>query len=159
VVRPTTYAKYEVMVRLYLRPGLGRQRLDRLSVATVQAFLNGRLAAGDSAATVHAVRMGLGAALTRAMREELIQRNPARLATLPPAPSGKRPPWSAEEARRFLHAARRDPLYPAFVLLLLYGLRRGGVLGLSWHEVNFDGGVIRVRQQLFRPRTGSSSDP
>ena len=29
-VRPTTYAKYEVMIRLYLKPGLGRHRLDRL---------------------------------------------------------------------------------------------------------------------------------
>jgi Phage integrase, N-terminal SAM-like domain len=47
-VRPTTYAKYEVMVRLYLRPGLGRHRLDRLSVGMVQSYLNGRLEAGDS---------------------------------------------------------------------------------------------------------------
>jgi hypothetical protein len=129
VVRPTTYAKYEVMVRLYLRPGLGRQRLHRLSVATVQAFLNARLQAGDSRAKVHAMRMVLGAALTRAMREELIQRNAARLATLPPAQGVKLAPWSATEARRSLKAARADPLYPAFVLLLLYGLRRGEVLG------------------------------
>src|SRR5262249_35640595 len=50
VVRPTTYAKYEVMVRLYLKPGLGRHRLDRLSVATVQSYFNDRLRAGDSAA-------------------------------------------------------------------------------------------------------------
>jgi hypothetical protein len=30
----------------------------------------------------------------------------------------------------FLDAARSDPLYPAFVPLLLYGMRRGEVLGL-----------------------------
>jgi Phage integrase, N-terminal SAM-like domain len=41
-VRPTTYAKYEVMVRLYLRPALGHHRLDRLSVVAVQDYLNGR---------------------------------------------------------------------------------------------------------------------
>jgi hypothetical protein len=85
VVRPTTYAKYEVMVRLYLKPGLGRHRLDRLSVANVQSYLNERLRVGDSPAKVQAIRMVLGAALTRAMREELIHRNVARLATLPPA--------------------------------------------------------------------------
>jgi hypothetical protein len=83
-VRPTTYAKYEVMVRLCLRPGLGRHRLDRLSVAAVQSYFNGRLQAGDSAAKVQVIRTVLGAALTRAMREELIQRNVARLATVPP---------------------------------------------------------------------------
>jgi integrase len=149
-VRPTTYAKYETMVRLYLRPGLGRHRLDRLSVSTVQVYLNGRIAAGDSPAKVHAIRMVLGAALTRAMREELIQRNPARLATLPPLTGARNLPWSAAEARRFLAAARTDPLYPAFVLLLLYGLRRGEVLGLSWPDVDFDRNTIRVRQQLIR---------
>jgi Phage integrase, N-terminal SAM-like domain len=44
--RPTTYAKYETITRLYLKPGLGRYRLDRLSVAVVQSWLNGRLAVG-----------------------------------------------------------------------------------------------------------------
>ena len=149
-VRPTTYPKYEVMVRLYLRPGLGRYRLDRLSVATVQAFLNGRLQDGDSTAKVHAIRTVLGAALTRAMREELIPRNVARLITLPQARAAKRAPWSPAEARRFLEAAKSDLLYPAFVLLLLYGLRRGEVLGLCWRAIDFDKGVIRIEQQLFR---------
>ena len=149
-IRPTTYAKYEVFIRLYLLPGLGRHRLDRLSVATVQSWLNSRLAAGDSIAKVHVMRRVLTAALTRAMREELISRNVARLATLPPDRPARQHPWSAAEARAFLRAARRDPLYPAFVLLLAYGLRRGEVLGLSWKDVDLDQGVIRIRQQLFR---------
>jgi integrase len=91
-----------------------------------------------------------GAALTRAMREELVPRNVARLVTLPHAPAAKQASRSAAEARRFLDAVKNDPLYPPFVLLLLYGLRRGEVLGLSWRAVDFDKGVIRVEQQLFR---------
>jgi integrase len=149
-VRPTTYAKYEFIVRLYLRPGLGRHRLDRLSVQLVQSFFNARLVAGDSVALVHIMRMVLGAALARAMREELLQRNVARLTTLPPATPDRRQPWTAEESRRFLGAARVDPLYPAFVLLLVYGLRRGEVLGLSWRDVDTGNGVLRIRQQLVR---------
>jgi integrase len=47
-------------------------------------------------------------------------------------------------------ALRSDPLYPAFVLLLAYGLRRGEVLGLSWQDVDMGNGVIRIRQQLVR---------
>ena len=96
------------------------------------------------------MRMVLGAALARAMREELLQRNVARLTTLPPATPDRRQPWTAEEARRFLGAARVDPLYPAFVLLLVYGLRRGEVLGLSWRDVDTGNGVLRIRQQLVR---------
>ena len=149
-IRPTTYAKYETMIRLYLKPGLGRHRLDRLSVANVQSFFNSRLRAGDSPAKVHVIRTVLGAALTHAMREELIQRNVARLATLPPAPPERNQPWTAAEVRQFLLAARSEPLYPAFVLLLVYGLRRGEVLGLSWDDIDFASGTLRVRQQLVR---------
>lgn len=150
--RPSTYAKYETITRLYLRPGLGRYRLDRLSVAVVQSWLNSRLAAGDSIAKVHVVRTVLGSALTRAMREELISRNVARLATLPPDRPVRQQPWSPAEARAFLQAARGDGLYPAFVLLLVYGLRRGEVLGLSWHDVDMEHGVLRIHQQLLRAR-------
>lgn len=84
------------------------------------------------------------------MREELVFTNPARLATLPTAPASRDRPWSADEARRFLTVARNDPLYPAFVLLLVYGLRRGEVLGLAWEDVDLADDMMRVGWQLQR---------
>lgn len=42
------------------------------------------------------------------------------------------------------------PLYPAFVLLLVYGLRRGEVLGLSWEDIDLDEDVMRVLWQIQR---------
>jgi integrase len=92
----------------------------------------------------------LSAALTRAMREELLVRNVARLVELPEWQRGTVRPWSADEARRFLTASRPDPLYPAFVMLILYGLRRGESLGLRWEDIDFDAGTIQVRRQLQR---------
>lgn len=86
-------------------------------------------------------RASLGAALTRARREELIPVNVARLTTLSAPPPKKVKPWTADEARAFLAAARSEPLYPAFVLLLVYGLRRGEVLGISWDDVDLDDDV------------------
>jgi integrase len=128
-----------------------RHRLDRLSVAVVQSWLNSRSAAGDSIAKVHVMRTVLGAALTQAMREELVSRNVARLVTLPPNRPARQQPWSPNEALAFLRAARGDGLYAAFVLLLAYGLRRGEVLGLSWRDVDLDHGVVRVRQKRCAP--------
>ena len=134
--RPATYALYEMIVRLYLKPGLGHHRLRRLSVAHVQQFLNSKLAEGHSSRNVHLMRQILGAALTRAIREELIGRNVARIAELPGWEPAEVRPWSADEALAFLRAAKPDPLYPAFALLLLYGMRRGEVLGLRWRDVD-----------------------
>ncbi len=150
--RPATYALYETVIRLYLKPGLGHHRLRRLSVSAVQGFLNAKLADGQSTRNVHMMRQVLGAALTRALREELISRNVARLAELPAWEPGDVRPWSASEAMAFLAAARPDPLYPAFVLLVLYGMRRGEVLGLRWEDVDLGAGTFCIRQQLQRVR-------
>ena len=150
--RPATYNLYEMIVRLYLKPGLGSRKLTSLTVPVVQEFLNRRLQVGDSIRKVQIMRTVLSAALTRAVREELIVRNVARLVELPQWQRGRIRPWAADEARAFLVAARPDPLYTAFVLLILYGLRRGEVLGLRWDDIDFDGGAIQIHQQLQRVR-------
>ena len=148
--RPATYSLYEATARLYLKPALGSIPLTRLSATRVQSFLNDQLAAGRSVRRVQVMRTVLSSALTRAMREELVMRNVARLAELPGWERQPVIPWTSAEARAFLSAARGDPLYPAFVLLLLYGLRRGEVLGLRWHDLGEHDSEIRVRQQLQR---------
>lgn len=81
--RPATYALYEMITRIYLKPGLGSRRLTGLTVPMVQQFLSGRLQKGDSVRKVQVTRTVLSAALTRALREELIVRNVARLVELP----------------------------------------------------------------------------
>ena len=150
--RRATYALYEMVVRTNLKPALGKYPLTRLSAARVQAFLNGELAAGQSIRRVQIMRTVLSSALTRAMREELVVRNVARLAELPTWERKPITPWTAAEARAFLEAAKDDPLYPAFVLLLVYGLRRGEVLGLRWRDIDDEDGEIRIRQQIHRAR-------
>ena len=148
--RPATYALYETNIRLYLAPGLGTRQLKQLSVASVQMFLNQRLEKGDSVRKVQIMRTVLSAALSRAVREELISRNVARLVELPEWQRGTIRPWSADEAKRFLAAARPDPLYATFLLLILYGLRRGESLGLRWADIDFEAGTVQIRQQLQR---------
>jgi integrase len=148
--RPATYALYKTNIRLHLKPGLGKYALKRLSVPTVQTFLNDKLRSGQSVRNVQILRQILSAALSRAVREELVPRNVARLVELPTWEPGTIVPWSSGEAIAFLQAAAADPLYPAFVLLLLYGMRRGEVLGLRWQDIDTDAGLIRVRQQIQR---------
>jgi integrase len=154
VVRPTCRARtaelYEAIIRLHLTPALGSESLRRLSVARLQTFFNEQSAAGRSPRMVGVMRTVLGAALTQAQREELILRNPARLVRLPAWRPKEVHPWSDAEAGHFLSAAAGDPLYPAFVLLLLYGLRRGEVLGLRWRDIDRGRAVLQVRQQIQR---------
>jgi integrase len=148
--RPSTYENYAWVATRFLKPGLGTHRLEKLSVATVQKWLDKQFGEGMSAHRIRLLRAVLSAALTRAQREELVQRNVARLVELPKYQAKERNPWSAEEAKRFLAAAIDHELYPAFLMLMLYGLRRGEVLGLRWSDVDFDHGLLHIRNQLQR---------
>lgn len=149
-LRPTTFVRYSVNVRLYIKPSLGKYQLVQLTVPIVQAFLNAHLASGYSIRSAQIVRTALSAALTNAQREELVMRNVARLVKLPSYEPSEVVPWTDDEVRDFLWAARSDQLLVAFLLLALYGLRRGEVLGLRWQDVDFKQSVLRIRQQVLR---------
>jgi len=149
-VRATTYAKYETFIRLYLAPGLGRRRLEKLTTADVRAFLNAQRDDGVSAHKMQAMHAILRNALQNAMREDLVARNVAALVRVPQAGPREFRPWSVDEAVTFLDVARGHPLHAAFVLVLTLGLRRGEVLGIAWDHVDLDDGTVRIRQQLQR---------
>ncbi|MDF5757627.1 site-specific integrase [Spongiactinospora sp. TRM90649] len=175
---PKTAETYEMFVRLYISPGLGNRRLDKLGVREVQTWHNKLRAACQCCAqgkdarrspkkccalgkccgqtvserTVRDAWTVLRAALNNAIREEVLTRNVAALMRVPKPRRRKVKPWSVDEARRFLESARKrhDPLYAAYVLILAVGLRRGDVLGLSWQDVELDQAELTVGWQLQR---------
>ena len=103
--------------------------------------------------TVQDILVVLRAGLTNAVREELIPRNVAALVRVSkPRTIRKVRPWSVDEARVFLENAKAadDPFYAAYVLILVLGLRKGEVLGLSWELVDLDAGELYVGEQVQR---------
>jgi len=156
----STYSHYELMSRLHVIPGIGKKRIDKLTVRETQTWLNKLpgncqcCAQGKDAKrrtprccaigaccedfpsrrVIEASRGTLRAGLNHAMREELVSRNVAELVTLPKAlkKNRRKNSWTVDEARKFLECSRNedDPLYPLWVLILVLGLRKGEALGL-----------------------------
>jgi len=149
-VRPTTYAKYEQTVRLYLWPNLGTKSLEKLTVPVAQDFLSRQLAAGHSVAKVKVMREVLSSALSRAVRDELIGRNVAQLTTLPTNYGRTLSAWRLDEAQRFLAVVQSEPLVNAFTLLLHLGMRRGELIGLRWDDIDLQAGQLRIRRTIAR---------
>ncbi len=182
---PLTHSTYEILIRLYIAPGIGHIRLDRLRVRDVQTWLNAlartcqccaqgkdaRRAAKDPARarccakgqccrsyasprTIKDLRTVLRSALSTAMSDELISKNVAALAKAPKIRPRKVVAWSSDEARRVLESARADgdALYAAYVLILLLGLRKGEVMGLTWPAVDLDKQELSIGLQLQRVR-------
>jgi integrase len=100
------------------------------------------------------IRNMLRSALATAVSEDLLARNVAAAVKLAPVRRRKGKAWSSDEARRFLESARddEDPLYAAYVLVLVLGLRRGEVLGLVWDDIDLDAAQLTVGRQLQRIR-------
>jgi len=105
--------------------------------------------------TVQAARNTLRAALNHAKdSDELVTRNAAAYVKVPTPPKRRRKgsAWSVQEASRFLASAREDddPLYAAYVLVLINALRKGEVLGLTRASVDFAEAEIDISWQLQR---------
>jgi len=147
-VRPGTLEHYRFHVEHHIKPLLGRKQLATMSVADVQAAVNAMVANGKSASAIHKMRRVLSGILSHAMREELIVRNVAQLAELPRYRPKEISPWSADEASAFLAYVHGHRWESAFQCLLLYGMRKGEVIGLRWSDINFERGTFTIRQQV-----------
>jgi integrase len=179
---PKTYEKYEAFTRLHIIPYLGTKRLDRLQVKGIRQWLN-KLAEtclccsqGKDAARPEGKRRccavgkcchqtlsprsrkdardTLRAALTCAVEDEIITRNPVTAIKFPNRRTNrrKRRAWTVDDARWFLESTWHagEALYAAFVLILVLGLRKGEVLGLTWECVDLDAAELYVGEQLQR---------
>lgn len=152
---PTTAVGYERAVRLYLAPELGRVPLRKLTPGQVQAVLDDLRGNGLAPATVRHVRATLSAALTAAMRDELVVRNVARLVDLPKLTRRRPSTFSVEEFRRIAAACSDDRLGPLFLFIARTGLRRSEALGLRWRSVDLEGGWFWVVEGLHQVSAGS----
>ena len=175
-VRESTLRSYEQLSRNHLIPHLGRIPLRELGSRQITAMLEAirqfsqaanRPVSDGTVARIHAT---LRAALNSAVREGLIEHNPARLVQLPRTRrpqavvwteeritqwqlDGQRPPvavWTAAQTAQFLSSIRAHRLYAVYHLIALRGLRRGETAGLRWCDVDLDGKILTISQQIQR---------
>jgi integrase len=190
----STARSYASHLNRYLLPHLGEIRLDKLRVGHIGAMFdvlaerNETIAAHRASpdqktralakgtrtiapANMHRIRATLRAALNAAIRQRLIDANPAAHVELAPAKRPKPLVWTDERVKRwkaagdipspvmvwtptqtgaFLdHAAAADDRWYALYHLVAYrGLRRGEACGLHWTDIDLVNGHLSVRWQL-----------
>ncbi len=151
---PTTFRRYEEVVRLHLAPALGALPLARLSPLHVQEFVQRKLEAGLSARTVLHIYRILHRALRMATRWRLLVYNPCDGAEPPRPERYQARALGPEELSRLLDACRGTPAYVPVVLAATTGLRAGEILGLEWPDVDLQRRELVVRRAVVRSRTG-----
>lgn len=149
----TAASNYRALVRLYVVPQLGMLKLTALRphhiVDAYRRLLmkGGRRGRPLSSTTVRTVHRILSKALSDAVRDGVLGRNPAANVPLPRAVKPELQVWGRPEIRAFLSGAAEDRLYAAWLLALLCGLRRGELAGLRWKDVDVDAGILRITSQ------------
>ncbi|MDQ4000206.1 MAG: site-specific integrase [Actinomycetota bacterium] len=153
-VRSTTFERYEQMVRLHIRPVLGKTKLKSLTPAHVRGLYRERLDAGLSRRTVQYVHVTLHKALKQAVMDGLIPRNATEAVRPPQVRREEMRPLAPEQVKVLLEAARGERLEALYVLAVTTGLRQGELLGLKWEDVDLEDGTLRVRRTLVTAKGG-----
>jgi integrase len=147
-VRQSTFDRYEIAVRVHIRPALGGLKLMKLTPAHVAGFYQDRLGAGFAPASVTKLAVTLHKALDQAVKWRMIPHNVAAVVKAPrPAPKEMRT-LSAEETRKLIEAARGDKLEVLYVLAVTTGMRQGELLALKWQDVDLENTTISVRRTV-----------
>jgi integrase len=148
------YHNYKLQIKRHISPAFGRLKLSKLAAAQIQSLYAAKLRDGLKPSSVRYIHAVLHRALEQAVRFNLIPFNPAARVDPPKIRQEEITPLDAEQARKFLHAARDDRFEALYVLSLTTGLRMGEALGLRWSDVDLDAGTLRVNRQVQRMRGG-----
>lgn len=154
-VKPENRAEYEVIIRRHLKPALGNVLVRKLTVEHVERLFADLQAAGYSSTTIKKAHLRLGAALRLAKRWNLVHDNVCDVAKPPKLEYKKPKVWSPDDVAAFLDVAERDHLYAYWLLLVETGARTSELLGLTWKDINFDRGTLRLGEQVVRLLKGT----
>ena len=134
--RPATLTLYRGLADRYVKPVIGRVRLDKLTPAHVQRLIAETRNAetsrkrAPSAATQRHVHKLIRNALGDALRLEFVTRNAAAHVKAPPMARQRRPDMTIEDARRLMQVIEGERLEAFYVLALTTGLRRAGQMSI-----------------------------
>ena len=152
-VRNTTFERYEQIVRMHIKPALGRVKLKNLTSTHVRGLYKEKLQS-RSPRTVQYIHVTLHKALKQAVNDGLVPRNVTEAVKPPQVRREEIHPLTPEQVNALLSAARGDRLEALYVLAIHTGLRQGELLGLKWEDVNLEEGNLQVRRTLTTTKSG-----
>lgn len=149
----STYTRNTALIEHYIVPFLGHMKLTEISPRVVEAFYQKLLKTpvkGDSkynkkkrqkeeyvtTSMIREIHKILRSCFTQAVKWELMEKNPAALATVPKHEGKKREIWTAEILFHAIEVCDDERLKLALNLAFACSLRMGELLGLTWDCVN-----------------------
>jgi integrase len=162
---PKTKERYRELAEQQIIPHLGATPLQKLRPPRIDEWHATLLRAGGkdgralSARTVGQAHRILHRAYERALRLEMVSRNPAHVVRPPKPEAAEVEILQPQQVSQVMAALSGHPLYPIVSLALGTGLRRGELCGLAWASLDLDAGVVRVERTLEETAAGLRFKP
>ena len=144
-VKPLTVQTYQCYIEKHIKPSLGATKLTGLTPHMIQRFYNKLDLSPKTVKNIHSI---LHSALQQAVENRLIVINPTDACKLPKIEKYEIKPLEPQQIAVLLEEASVDDYANLFTVAIFTGMRQGELLGLTWENVNFDTGMITVKQQL-----------
>jgi len=157
--REVTQTEYQNAYRLHIAPVLGGKKLDEIKPSDIQKWQN-TLLEKLSPRRVRHVRAILSGIFKDALKDELIEKSPLALVTVPKLNKTDINPFGIDEINLILN--RSSGQFRNFYALAFFtGMRSGEMIGLKWEDVDFLRGVISVKRAVkmgvvTEPKTAQS---
>lgn len=156
-LKATTIDGYLNCIRI-IQENLGQIRLCKLNHSTINSFYldlqqptNGEPMALNS---IRYVKRVLHKALEDAILEKIIRENPSKGVRLIGKSNTVYKTFTKSEVSIIRNAIKGTALYVPVSLSVSLGLRRCEALGLRWEDINFESGIISIRQTLVMTSAG-----
>jgi integrase len=163
-ISPKSHERYSEIVANFLIPALGNLPIAKLAPAHIQNAYNqwstgGRRdgkSGGLAPRTRRHIHRILKAALSRAVEQQVLARNPADAfkKRLPKVERRDLVTLSAGQSVRLLEAIKHTRVYWPALIALMTGMRRGEVLGLRWKNVDLERATLRVVESIEQTKSG-----
>ena len=156
--RPTTYAAHGYLFKNHILPGLGNIPLEELTAKQVGDFLEERKRFGGHRLespeypglgeyTMRHIHRLLQQCLDQAIRDGLIEENPARAFHYPKPKKVSANVLTPAEVEDYLDAAERLGHLPMFLLALTAGLRQGELIALKWSDLDVKERTLTITEK------------
>lgn len=158
-VKLRTFDKYKYNIEKHINPELGEYQLEELSASVLQDFVlkkleRGNLKTGRPLAnnSVIGIVNIIKSALALAVSLEIIDKEYSNRIKLP-APTEK--PVNAFEKQQQQKLEQfclysKKPNYIGIIICLYTGLRIGELLALTWDDIDFANGLMKVDKETYR---------
>ena len=149
---PLTISQYKSYAHNHIVPVLGNHRLDELSLAQIQKFINSLAQESLSAKTVKNIYGIMHRCLQQAVTLGYLRHNPSEHCSLPRSLDPGITPLETPEIMLLIRRLQElnHPDANLILVTLFTGMRQSEVIGLSWPDVDFRKGIIFVRRQLVK---------